>query len=129
MPTNASKVISLLPFDINILCPYLNTTFPCIFYSLRTASNTGFEVFVQNNGNIVVSALTRREYLATSVNTTILQDGQWHYITVSITPPKRPFSYSQINVFLDFSSRIAATLKMAAINEVITWSDSLFGIL
>lgn len=79
----------------------------------------GFEIFIQNNGNIVVSALTKREYLATSVNSTVLLDGQWHYITVLITPPKRPFSYSQINVLIDFSSRIAATLKMTAINEVI----------
>lgn len=87
-------------------------------YSLRTAGNMGFEVFVQNNGNVVVAALTKREYLSTSVNSTVLLDGQWHYLTVSITPPKRPFSYSQINVFIDFSSRIAATLKMTAINEV-----------
>ncbi|XP_073843399.1 neurobeachin-like protein 1 isoform X2 [Musca autumnalis] len=85
--------------------------------NLRTGSNTGFEIFIQNNGNIVVAALTKREYLTSSVASTTLLDGQWHYVTVAITPPKRPFSYSQINVFIDFVQKISATLKVAAINE------------
>lgn len=90
-----------------------------LFYSLRTGSNTGFEIFIQNNGNIVVAALTKREYLTSSVASTTLLDGQWHYVTVAITPPKRPFSYSQINVYIDFMQKISATLKVQAINEVI----------
>lgn len=88
--------------------------------SLRTGSNTGFEIFIQNNGNIVVAALTKREYLTSSVASTTLHDGQWHYVTVAITPPKRPFSYSQINVYIDFVQKISATLKVQAINEVST---------
>ncbi|KAM7358806.1 neurobeachin-like protein 1 isoform 2-T3 [Cochliomyia hominivorax] len=85
--------------------------------NLRTGSNTGFEIFIQNSGNIVVAALTKREYLTSSVASTTLLDGQWHYVTVSITPPKRPFSYSQINVYIDFMQKISATLKVQAINE------------
>ncbi|XP_075164730.1 neurobeachin-like protein 1 isoform X1 [Haematobia irritans] len=85
--------------------------------NLRTGSNTGFEIFIQNNGNIVVAALTKREYLTSSVASTTLLDGQWHYVTVAITPPKRPFSYSQINVYIDFVQKISATLKVQAINE------------
>ncbi|KNC29634.1 hypothetical protein FF38_00632 [Lucilia cuprina] len=85
--------------------------------NLRTGSNTGFEIFIQNNGNIVVAALTKREYLTSSVASTTLMDGQWHYVTVAITPPKRPFSYSQINVYIDFMQKISATLKVQAINE------------
>ncbi|TMW42844.1 hypothetical protein DOY81_012078, partial [Sarcophaga bullata] len=85
--------------------------------NLRTGTNTGFEIFVQDNGNIVVGALTKREYLTSSVNSTILLDGHWHYVTVAITPPKRPFSYSQINVYIDFMQKISATLKVQAINE------------
>ncbi|XP_039966909.1 neurobeachin-like protein 1 isoform X2 [Bactrocera tryoni] len=85
--------------------------------NLRTASHTGFEVFIQNSGNLVVAALTRREYLTSVVHTKTLLDGQWHYVTVAITPPKRPFSYSQINVYIDFMQKLSATLKVQAINE------------
>lgn len=88
------------------------------FFSLRTATNTGFEVFIQNSGNVVVAALTKREYLTSTVNSSVLLDSQWHYVTVAITPPKRPFSYSQINVYIDFMQKISATLKVQAINEV-----------
>lgn len=87
-------------------------------YSLRTASQTGFEVFIQNSGNLVVAALTRREYLTSVVHTKTLLDAQWHYVTVAITPPKRPFSYSQINVYIDFMQKLSATLKVQAVNEV-----------
>ncbi|XP_055846151.1 neurobeachin-like protein 1 isoform X1 [Episyrphus balteatus] len=85
--------------------------------NLRTINNTGFEIFIQNNGNIVVAALTRREYLTSSVMSKTLLDGQWHYVTVAITPPKRPFSYSQINIFVDFIQKLSATLKVQAVNE------------
>ncbi|XP_044313954.1 neurobeachin-like protein 1 isoform X2 [Drosophila rhopaloa] len=85
--------------------------------TLQTVSGSGFEVFVQPNGNVVVAALTRREYLTSSTATKTLMDGQWHYLTVAITPPKRPFSYSQINIYVDFVQKLSATLKVQAVNE------------
>ncbi|XP_017126991.1 neurobeachin-like protein 1 isoform X3 [Drosophila elegans] len=88
--------------------------------ALQTASGSGFEVFVQPNGNVVVAALTRREYLTSSTATKTLMDGQWHYLTVAITPPKRPFSYSQINIYVDFVQKLSATLKVQAVNEPFT---------
>ncbi|XP_001983501.2 neurobeachin-like protein 1 isoform X2 [Drosophila grimshawi] len=88
--------------------------------TLQTASGGGFEVFVQPNGNVVVAALTRREYLTSATATKTLLDGQWHYLTVAITPPKRPFSYSQINIFVDFVQKLSATLKVQAVNESFT---------
>ncbi|XP_039488181.1 neurobeachin-like protein 1 isoform X4 [Drosophila santomea] len=88
--------------------------------TLQTASGSGFEVFVQPNGNVVVAALTRREYLTSSTATKTLMDGQWHYLTVAITPPKRPFSYSQINIYVDFVQKLSATLKVQAVNEPFT---------
>ncbi|XP_034109719.1 neurobeachin-like protein 1 isoform X1 [Drosophila albomicans] len=88
--------------------------------TLQTASGGGFEVFVQANGNVVVAALTRREYLTSATATKTLLDGQWHYLTVAITPPKRPFSYSQINIFVDFVQKLSATLKVQAVNEPFT---------
>lgn len=88
--------------------------------TLHTASGCGFEVFVQPNGNVVVAALTRREYLTTATATKTLLNGQWHYLTVAITPPKRPFSYSQINIYVDFVQKLSATLKVQAVNEPFT---------
>lgn len=75
-------------------------------------------MFIQNSGSIVVAALTKREYLTSSVSAKSLLDGKWHYVTVAVIPPKRPFSYSQINVFIDFSQKISATLKVQCVTEV-----------
>ncbi|XP_030380341.1 neurobeachin-like protein 1 isoform X2 [Scaptodrosophila lebanonensis] len=89
--------------------------------NLQTGGGCGFEVFVQPNGNVVVAALTKREYLTSAITTKTLLDGQWHYLTVAITPPKRPFSYSQINIYVDFVQKLSATLKVQAVNEPFTF--------
>ncbi|XP_068150111.1 LOW QUALITY PROTEIN: neurobeachin-like protein 1 [Drosophila tropicalis] len=88
---------------------------------LQTASGCGYEIFVQPNGNVVVAALTKREYLTSLTATKTLMDGQWHYLTVVIAPPKRPFSYSQINIYVDFVQKLSATLKMQSLNEPFTF--------
>lgn len=90
-------------------------------FSLKTATDTGFEGFIQDNGNIVVAAVTKKEYLTSSVSAKTIFDGRWHFVTIALSPPKRPFSYSQINIYVDFIQKISTTLKMQGLNEPFTF--------
>ncbi|XP_037907722.1 neurobeachin-like protein 1 isoform X2 [Hermetia illucens] len=92
-----------------------------MLFTLMTYHDTGFEIFIQQNGTLVVAAITKREYLTSSVLSKTLLDGRWHFVTISITPPKRPFSYSQINVYVDFIQKLSATLKAQPFNEPFTY--------
>ncbi|XP_055544656.1 neurobeachin-like protein 1 isoform X1 [Wyeomyia smithii] len=87
-------------------------------YSLTTNYGTGYEFFVQKNGNFVVSVITRKEFFTATVQSTHLLDGRWHSITVGVIPPKRLFSYHQINVYLDGVQKLGSTMKYPAFAEL-----------
>lgn len=60
-------------FTIDI---HLNNGKICTFhrYSLLTQNGTGYEIFVDNNGRLIVGILTKKEYFATSVSSPFLID-------------------------------------------------------
>lgn len=86
-------------------------------FNLMTVHGTGFEFFVQKNGNLVVAVSTKKEFLTASVQTSTLLDGRWHSVTISITPPKRPFSYNQVNIYIDSTQKLGVTMKFPAFTE------------
>lgn len=47
------------------------------FYSLLTIQGTGYEVFIDNNGKLIVGILTKKEYFATSVSSPSLIDKKY----------------------------------------------------
>lgn len=87
-------------------------------FSLTTNFGTGYEFFIQKNGNFVVSVITKKEFFTATAQSTHLLDGRWHSITVSVIPPKRLFSYHQINVYIDSVQKLGSTMKYAAFAEV-----------
>ncbi|XP_021704634.1 neurobeachin-like protein 1 isoform X1 [Aedes aegypti] len=87
-------------------------------FSLTTNFGTGYEFFVQKNGNFVVSVITKKEFFTATAQSTHLLDGRWHSITVSVIPPKRLFSYHQINVYIDSVQKLGSTMKYPAFAEV-----------
>ncbi|XP_055608825.1 neurobeachin-like protein 1 isoform X2 [Uranotaenia lowii] len=87
-------------------------------FSLTTNCGTGYEFFIQKNGNFVVSVITKKEFFTATAHATHLLDGRWHSITVSVIPPKRLFSYHQINVFVDSVQKLGSTMKYPAFAEL-----------
>lgn len=87
-------------------------------FSLITQQGTGYEFFVQKNGNFILSVNTKKEIFTATVTTGQLLDGYWHSITVSVIPPKRLFSYHQINVYIDSQQKLGSTMKYPAFTEV-----------
>uniref|UniRef100_A0A336KCC2 CSON006833 protein n=1 Tax=Culicoides sonorensis TaxID=179676 RepID=A0A336KCC2_CULSO len=86
-------------------------------FSLTTSLGNGFEFFIQKNGNFVVSVVTRKEVLTATVSSVQLLIGNWHSITISVIPPKRLFSYYQINVYMDGHQKLGSTMKFVAFHE------------
>ncbi|XP_058454329.1 neurobeachin-like protein 1 isoform X1 [Malaya genurostris] len=87
-------------------------------FSLTTNFGTGYEFFIQKNGNFVVSVITKKEFFTATVQSTHLLDGRWHSITVGVIPPKRLFSYHQINVYIDSVQKLGSTMKYPAFAEL-----------
>ncbi|XP_049530577.1 neurobeachin-like protein 1 isoform X2 [Anopheles darlingi] len=87
-------------------------------FSLTTTYGTGYEFFIQRSGNFVVSVITKKEFFTATTQSPQLLDGRWHSITVSVVPPKRLFSYHQINVYIDAAQKLGSTMKYASFTEV-----------
>lgn len=87
-------------------------------FSLMTSDNTGFEIFLKKNGKLVIGVLTKKEFLAATVPSAHLLDGRWHFITICVIPSKRPFSYNQINVYIDATQKLGANVKFGSFTEV-----------
>uniref|UniRef100_A0AAG5CUG9 DUF4704 domain-containing protein n=1 Tax=Anopheles atroparvus TaxID=41427 RepID=A0AAG5CUG9_ANOAO len=86
-------------------------------FSLTTTYGTGYEFFIQKNGNFVVSVITKKEFFTATAQSPQLLDGRWHSVTVSVVPPKRLFSYHQINVYIDSAQKLGSTMKYASFAE------------
>ncbi|XP_055643375.1 neurobeachin-like protein 1 isoform X2 [Toxorhynchites rutilus septentrionalis] len=87
-------------------------------FSLTTTFGTGYEFFIQKNGNFVVSVITKKDFFTATAQSTHLLDGRWHSITVNVIPPKRLFSYHQINVYIDSVQKMGSTMKYPAFAEL-----------
>lgn len=90
-------------------------------FSLTTNQGYGFEFFIQKNGNFVVSVITRKEVLTVTVSSVQLLIGNWHSITVVVAPPKRLFSYYQVNVYMDGNQKLGSTMKFVSFQEPFTY--------
>lgn len=98
--------------------PYIDSTrYRRIILSLLTSQGTGYEIFVDSNGKLVVGILTKKEYFATTVSGPSLIDKKWHLITIGIIPPKRPFQYTQITGYIDGHQKLEANIKLGAFTE------------
>lgn len=55
--------------------PYVDSTrYRRVLFSLLTNAGTGYEIFIDNNGKVIVGILTKKEYFATSVSSPSLID-------------------------------------------------------
>lgn len=98
--------------------PYIDSSrYRRVMLNLLTAQGTGYELFIDSNGKLVVGIMTKKEYFATVVSGPSLIDKKWHLITVGVIPPKRPFQYTQITGYVDGHQKLEANIKLAAFTE------------
>lgn len=80
MNVTQHDIVASFSGSINLICYYelfLFLEFVCIFlnvfydYSILTQNGTGYEIFVDNNGRLIVGILTKKEYFATSVSSSV----------------------------------------------------------
>lgn len=58
--------------------PFVDSTrYRRVVFSFLTANGTGYEIFVDNNGKLIVGIQTKKEYFATTVSSPSLIDKRW----------------------------------------------------
>ncbi|KAK3926892.1 Neurobeachin-like protein 1, partial [Frankliniella fusca] len=90
-------------------------------FNLLTSNNTGVEIFFRADGMLVVAISTKKEFLTATVPDIPLTDNRWHCIGVCITMARRPFGHNQIQVFVDGTQRLSASIKFPSMSEPFTY--------
>ena len=91
-------------------------------YAFYTAGGSGMEAFCQGDGTLVVASTCKKEFYASRLeDSTVLADGQWHSVTVTQAPAKRPFGVAQCVVFIDGRERQSTALKYPAFSEPLAY--------
>ncbi|XP_064646322.1 neurobeachin-like protein 1 isoform X2 [Lineus longissimus] len=89
-------------------------------YSFFTGGGAGFEAFFTEQCVLVVGVVTKKDYHAVSLSEHPLNDQQWHCIEITHTGARRPFSQSQLSVYIDGKLKLNSQLKMPSVAEPIT---------
>ncbi|KAK7111968.1 hypothetical protein V1264_011504 [Littorina saxatilis] len=92
-------------------------TFRRQLYTFSEGSNHGLEAFVTPSYDLVVAVYNKKEYCTLTVTETRLQDGLWHSVGVVHTAARRPFTQSQVMVYIDGIQRSTAPFKFPNLSE------------
>ncbi|XP_021366386.1 neurobeachin-like protein 1 isoform X2 [Mizuhopecten yessoensis] len=96
------------------------TSYRRILYSFVSSAGCGFEAFVTPTFDIVIAVYNRKEYSTVIVTETGLHDNLWHCIAVVHTSSRRPFTNSQLNVYIDGRLKLNSQLKSPNMTEAFT---------
>ncbi|XP_022079256.1 neurobeachin-like protein 1 [Acanthaster planci] len=86
-------------------------------YSFFTGNGAGFEAFFTHDGVLVVAVCTKKEYYTVSLTDYPISDSQWHCVDVTHMSSRRPFSQSQLCIYVDGHQRLVSQLKFPIISE------------
>ena len=86
-------------------------------YSFYTNCGNGLEAFFGGDGCLVVATAYKKDFFATKVEDTCVDDGQWHSVTICQMAGKRPFGVSSLVVYIDGAERKTSALKYPSFTE------------
>uniref|UniRef100_T1J5I8 BEACH domain-containing protein n=1 Tax=Strigamia maritima TaxID=126957 RepID=T1J5I8_STRMM len=90
-------------------------------YSFHTSLGMGFEAFFLHDGILVVAVCIKKEYMTMYIMDTPLDDGFWHSVAICHANARRPFSQSQVTVYIDGRLKASAQLKCPTLAEPFTY--------
>ncbi|XP_071791552.1 neurobeachin-like protein 1 [Asterias amurensis] len=86
-------------------------------YSFFTGNGAGFEAFFTHDGVLVIAVCTRKEYYTVSLTDYPISDNKWHCIDITHMSSRRPFSQSQLCVYVDGHQHLVSQLKFPIISD------------
>lgn len=92
-------------------------TFRRQLYTFSDGANNGLEAFLTPSYDLVVAVYNKKEYSTLTVTDTRLQDGLWHSVGVVHTGARRPFTQSQVMVYIDGRQKSTAPFKFPSLTE------------
>ncbi|XP_025103761.1 neurobeachin-like protein 1 isoform X2 [Pomacea canaliculata] len=96
---------------------YEYQTFRRQLYTFNDGFNNGLEAFITPNYDLVVAVYNKKEYCTLTVTDTRLHDGLWHSVGVVHIAARRPFSQSQVQVYIDGRQKAIAPFKFPNLSE------------
>ncbi|XP_067686159.1 neurobeachin-like protein 1 [Haliotis asinina] len=91
-------------------------------YNFPSTGGNGFEAFFTPDGLLVVAVYNKKEYSSVLVPECPLRDGQWHCVDIVHTSSRRPFTQSQLTVYIDGKQKLNTQLKFPSLSESFTHS-------
>ncbi|XP_061165431.1 neurobeachin-like protein 1 isoform X2 [Saccostrea echinata] len=89
-------------------------------YSFVSNSGCGFEAFITMEYDLVVSVYNRKEHSSVEVTDTSLGDEHWHSIDIIHSSSRRPFTSSQLFIYIDGKLKLGSQLKFPNVSEPFT---------
>lgn len=86
-------------------------------YTLNDGSNHGLEAFITPTDDFVVAVYNRKDYTTLTVADTGLVDGLWHSVGVVHVAARRPFTQSQVIVYIDGKQKMSTPFKFPNLSE------------
>ncbi|XP_076450797.1 neurobeachin-like protein 1 [Babylonia areolata] len=92
-------------------------TFRRQLYIFSDGSNNGLEAFLTPSYDLVIAVYNKKEFCTLTVTDTRLQDGLWHSVGVVHTGARRPFTNSQVMVYIDGRQKSTTPFKFPSLTE------------
>ncbi|XP_067013553.2 neurobeachin-like protein 1 [Anabrus simplex] len=90
-------------------------------FNLLSNVGVGIEVFFRQDGSLVISLNSKKEFLTACVADFPLLDGQWHSVDVCHAAARRPFGQNQLSVYIDGVQRMGVTVKSPSMTDPFTY--------
>ncbi|GAB1600529.1 neurobeachin-like protein 1 isoform X2 [Argonauta hians] len=89
-------------------------------YSFSTNSGNGFEAFFTSEGVLVVAVYNRKDHSSVSLTDFPFKDSHWHCLDIVHTNSRRPFTSSQLAIYVDGCLKLSVQLKFPSTTEAFT---------
>ncbi|ESO94157.1 hypothetical protein LOTGIDRAFT_232423 [Lottia gigantea] len=89
-------------------------------YNFTGCHGNGIEAFITPANVLVLAVYNKKEYFTVSVDDFPITDSHWHSIDISHTSSRRPFTQSQIAVYIDGRQKLLTQFKFPNLAESLT---------
>ncbi|XP_074640856.1 neurobeachin-like protein 1 isoform X2 [Tubulanus polymorphus] len=88
-----------------------------MLYSFIGTNGAGFEAFFTMDCTLIIAVITKKDYLTITLTDCALNDQHWHCVDIVQCNARRPFSQSQLSVFIDGKLKLTSQFKYPTVTE------------
>ncbi|XP_055956982.1 neurobeachin-like protein 1 [Patella vulgata] len=104
-------------FDLSPYHLHDPTLFRRQLYNISGSHGNGIEGFFTPDGTLVIGVYSKKEYCTLTLENHQLSDNLWHCIDITHTSSRRPFTNSQVTIYIDGRQKLTAQLKFPNLTD------------